>query len=86
MAYGQTGSGKTYLMHGQLETDARRGLAPRASRAIFDRLSRAEGDWEVCACAVVWAGILTAGVIQRNSKLLVDATVATPATGANAAR
>lgn len=46
-AYGQTGSGKTYSMMGiDLYDESSRGLIPRASSKIFDRVDEMEGNVE----------------------------------------
>lgn len=39
MAYGQTGTGKTYSIEGEDWFDDSRGIVPRASEQIFDRIA-----------------------------------------------
>jgi hypothetical protein len=38
-AYGQTGTGKTHTMEGDLSSEERQGVIPRAAQAIFDHLA-----------------------------------------------
>ncbi|OLP93547.1 Kinesin-like protein KIF1A [Symbiodinium microadriaticum] len=50
IAYGQTGTGKTHTVHGDWQSHEHRGLLPRISEGLFQRLDqcRAEGaSWRV---------------------------------------
>jgi len=50
VAYGQTGTGKTHTVHGDWQSHEHRGLLPRISEGLFQRLDqfRAEGaSWRV---------------------------------------
>jgi len=38
IAYGQTGSGKTFTMTGDFDDESRQGIAPRATKKLFERL------------------------------------------------
>ena len=47
-AYGQTGTGKTYTMEGDISSEDKKGIIPRAVDTIFQRLeARAESEFSV---------------------------------------
>ena len=43
-AYGQTGAGKSFSMMGAMEDDELRGIIPRATRHIFEKIQAAKTD------------------------------------------